>query len=568
LAVAAFLAFSACTEARDRPIGEGVHPVGWSTPESPAFHGTWLAANGDDLRRCQACHGADYQGGAVGVGCGATGCHTADDGPEACGTCHGADPIGHPDAARPATGAHANHDLTDGDAGADRLCGECHVVPENVGDEGHIGDDAPGPDVVFSGLAIPPDAAAPIWHPGEKQCSGTYCHVTDAPTWDGPELECSGCHAAPPDTHARFADRATEEDCATCHADPTAPDGVTHVNGAVDLALPEGCGTCHGDEETGAPPPALGGATNADEPGVGAHQRHLDPNLDDRIAPVVACDSCHVVPTESDVLADGHVDAEAPADVTLPEGATYDPVERTCVVWCHGNRAPGPAFTDDSGDARACDACHDAPPANHVRFARVAADEGSCATCHPGPPAETHVNGTIDFALPEGCDTCHGSGDQGGPPPSLEGDNDPFDPRVGAHARHLDGSLPDRIGPTVACETCHAAPAEVLADGHLDDEAPAEVSITLPASWSNFPNGSGYDPADHTCQTSCHWNNDPGPRWNDASGQQRECGACHTMPPAETRDGSPHPAAGPDLSDCIVCHTFSPETHIDGEMTP
>jgi predicted CxxxxCH...CXXCH cytochrome family protein len=254
---AAALSLAACADERDRHIGEGVHPVGWASPESPAFHAVWLRANGDDMRRCRTCHGEDYRGGAVGVSCASADCHESEQGPEACGTCHGANPD-DPDDPRPETGAHAAHG---------RFCEECHVVPERVNDELHIGDLEPGPDLRFSGLAVA-DGAAPTWNAEEKQCSGTYCHVSDAPTWDGEERECSGCHAAPPDSHAQWRDRATEEDCTGCHADP---EGETHVDGAVDLELPDGCGACHGDEETGAPPPALSGAVDADQPGVGAH---------------------------------------------------------------------------------------------------------------------------------------------------------------------------------------------------------------------------------------------------------------------------------------------------------
>src|SRR4051812_41615386 len=76
-----------CDIPRDRPAG-GQHPPGWITTSSPAFHGRWLRSNGDKLGPCQACHGADYQGGAVAVGCTSAGCHTR--GPEDCGTCHGA----------------------------------------------------------------------------------------------------------------------------------------------------------------------------------------------------------------------------------------------------------------------------------------------------------------------------------------------------------------------------------------------------------------------------------------------------------------------------------------------
>ena len=60
----------------------------------------------------------------------------------------------------------------------------------------------------------------------------------------------------------------------------------------------------------GAPPNGLMGATSGGA--VGAHARHLDPTLLDRVGQVALCTDCHDVPETLD--APGHLDAEAPAD--------------------------------------------------------------------------------------------------------------------------------------------------------------------------------------------------------------------------------------------------------------
>ena len=550
LALAATVSLAGgCVDSRDPALGEGVHPLGWADSESPRFHAKVLRENGDDLTDCRQCHGDDYRGGPVGVSCMASGCHENEGGPENCDTCHGDGEA--PFDGRPTTGAHEKHG---------RFCAECHVVPEHASDEGHIGDDHAGPDLTFSGLATA-DGATPTYNPEEpKTCSGVYCHVDGTPEWnqEGP-LECDACHQAPPGSHERFAAVAQPpDDCATCHPDPADPEGTTHVDGSVELELPEGCGTCHGHDDSGAPPEAL--SRDPFDPAIGAHARHLDRAAADRVAEPVACESCHVVPTEDDVLADGHIDAESPADVVLVGGGTYDPDDKSCVVWCHDNRDPGPAFGDESIEGPSCDACHDSPPANHERFGRIANNPNNCGTCHPTAPAATHVNHELDLALPAGCGTCHGLNDEGYPPLDLAGRSDTALRTVGAHVSHMAPVIVgrDRISAPVACSSCHVVPDDVFADGHLD-AAPADVVLI---------DGGSYNVGTGSCRVSCHWDNNPGPFWTIVDGTYAQCGTCHTMPPATVREsGIAHPASGPDLADCVVCHfNYSVETHVNGEV--
>jgi hypothetical protein len=163
------------------------------------------------------------------------------------------------------------------------------------------------------------------------------------------------------------------------------------------------------------------------------------------------------------------------------------------------------------------------------------------------------VDGALD-ALPLACDACHGKGPLGAPPAGLNGAVDPGDPGLGAHRRHLDPTLDDRIGAIAACADCHAVPASVDDPGHLDGAAPADVALAF---------GGLYDPAAGTCTAWCHWDRDPGPRWADASGDERACDACHGFPPLTTRRGTAHPSA-PDFQACLSCHTYEPARHVDG----
>jgi predicted CxxxxCH...CXXCH cytochrome family protein len=364
-----------CEIPRERPAGDGYHPAGWAQKDSPRFHGTVLRATGDKLGDCQACHGADYKGGAVGVGCTASGCHTR--GVEDCGTCHGG-----PAGPRPATGAHERHG---------RFCAECHHVPGAV--QGHIDGVA---EVVFAGLATA-GGKSPSWDPAAQTCSQTYCHVDASPVWKKPEdttTPCDACHGEPPASHARWSFVATPSGCGSCH--PVPPDPA-HIDGKLDVDPAMRCDACHGKGPLGAPPPALDGSTSPSARGVGAHRRHLDETLDDRMGRVVPCAACHSVPAS--IGAAGHLDTSAPADVALAGGGSYDAATLTCVVGCHWDRNPGPVWTDATGAARACDSCHGFPPAftrKGTPHTPVQPSLAACLACHPFAPA-THVDGHVDI---------------------------------------------------------------------------------------------------------------------------------------------------------------------------
>lgn len=372
--VIAGAAFAGCTIPRDRPAGDGEHPRGWTDPESSSFHGSYLRRTGDHLEECSACHGRDYAGGPVGVGCNS--CHQ--EGVERCGTCHGSG-----SGLLPSSGAHAAH------AG---FCGECHALPQDLRAPGHINGTA---DVAFSGLAVA-FGATPAWDAATARCSDAYCHGGESRSWQAPAgaAPCDGCHGNPPASHARFRRVAGPSSCATCHPAPPDP---RHVDGTLDLEPRIACDTCHGHGPLGAPAPALDGSADPFSRGAGAHRRHLDETLDDRIGRVVPCGSCHPVPAS--VTAPGHLDVSAPADVVLTHGGSYDSVTGSCVVGCHWDRTPGPAWTDASGAARACDGCHGFPPAtmrDGTPHTPAPPELSACVACHTFTPA-THVDGHVDL---------------------------------------------------------------------------------------------------------------------------------------------------------------------------
>ena len=383
----------ACADVRDQADAGGVHPAGWADQGSPNFHAEWLKSNQFQLELCQTCHGADFAGGAVGVSCSKSGCHATPDGgaplsPIACTTCHGSN--GTP---RPATGAHAAHVP---------FCDTCHQLPtETVASvEKHANGDES--TLIRFGSIATANGATPTFDPNTKQCSNTYCHGAVSPAWtSGTKLDCSGCHKAPPDDHARWS-RLTPstQSCTTCHPDPVADtQHVTHVNGKIDLASSVGCTTCHGGNGHANPPVDLDGGTDPTTRGVGAHARHLDPSLSDRIANPLYCNDCHQVP--ANVMDPGHID-HPQTKVRFPFGGTYDTTNATCTVWCHFDKTPGPTWTDNSGDARKCDSCHGFPPVvtrANTPHPSVAGDVAVCKTCHVFTEA-THVDGVVDFVQP------------------------------------------------------------------------------------------------------------------------------------------------------------------------
>jgi predicted CxxxxCH...CXXCH cytochrome family protein len=365
--------------------------------------------------------------------------------------------------------------------------------------------------------------------------------------------------------------------CATCHGQVVddkntiiAPE--RHVDGVVDVE--ESCDTCHGTGTLGAPPPDLAGSTEVSAIGVGAHAVHLSGGVASR---PLACSECHLVPESAGDA--GHLDASPHAEVIfsgVAESGGREPswnrdVRRCASGFCHGPSAVSsvsPVWTE-SGPL-ACTSCHGMPPAApHPQM-------DDCALCHGEVIDEAgtivaplrHVDGFIDLGLPVACQSCHGDAESAAPPADLEGNLATTFPGVGAHRAHLEGS---GIARTLACGECHQVPTDILASGHIDSLAPAEVLFSGVAK--AFGASPTYDGV--TCTNSyCHgdsfpFGHDSGgtskqPIWTQVDGTQKTCTSCHGLPPP-----FPHPPGPIFCSDChdtvdITLKILHPERHVDG----
>lgn len=168
-----------------------------------------------------------------------------------CHSCHGSeesdapptDLLGSSDVTNIGVGAHQAH-LRETARSLAVPCETCHVVPEEVTDEGHL-DATVGAEVVFGGVATA-NGREPVWNRGTGQCSQSWCHGPSAippqsPVWtstDGP-LSCESCHGnPPPEPHPQVTA------CGTCHPSVADEQGriinrALHVDGIVQFFLPQ-----------------------------------------------------------------------------------------------------------------------------------------------------------------------------------------------------------------------------------------------------------------------------------------------------------------------------------------
>lgn len=391
----------------------------WTEPRSSAeacgssCHAFPPAGTHPDSKNCVNCHG-DTVGSDNKIKNASL--HIdgkVDVGERTCNACHGneqnsappTDLSGNSDTTLVGVGAHQKH-LAGGDKTRPVMCSECHHEPANTNDPGHIDTDPPA-EVIFSGVSIA-NGSAPTWDRGQARCSNTWCHgrpggTSMEPVWtqvDGKQASCGGCHGIPPAApHPQDA-----LNCEYCHRDNAGPglaikDRNRHVDGKIDFA--EGCSSCHGFP----PAPALSGATETSDIGVGAHKAHIDGGSFSR---KVACNECHVVP--GDLFAAGHIDTGMPAEVTfsgvsVAEAQTpvWDHATATCTgSYCHGGTLLGGSNTNpvwtQAGQA-GCGSCHGLPPpAPHPNIS-------DCSMCHGSVvnaemqivDREKHINGTVDF---------------------------------------------------------------------------------------------------------------------------------------------------------------------------
>jgi predicted CxxxxCH...CXXCH cytochrome family protein len=163
-----------------------------------------------------------------------------------CASCHSApgegppfrDQTGATDPHRVTVGAHDAH--VHAEIAGPFACGECHTVPQTVGQPGHL-DTVPPATVKFGPLART-GGASPTY--SGFGCQASYCHGnfpggnrTNAPSWIGGASvgQCGTCHGLPPPSGRHPEHAAAGIRCDQCHG-PFLQ--ATHVNGKVDVALP------------------------------------------------------------------------------------------------------------------------------------------------------------------------------------------------------------------------------------------------------------------------------------------------------------------------------------------
>ena len=401
-----------------------VHAPSFVDPRSEQSHGRSLRAkrwspmlDPNHPEACGRCHDgspsrpSSVTSSAPGAPA-CTTCHQEPGGALGCNTCHGQgagqtrpplrsakaypprDPCFFPGDAKIAT-AHAAHvDYGAGPNGGGLPCSTCHPVPGAPIMGGTHGNGTV--DVQLD----PMRAGASATFDRESAACTTVCHARAGgtrpkPAWtEKAPMKCGDCHGSPPPGHLAGA-------CNSCHREANATgtalvsSPALHVNGRADLGDGSGkCGACHG-------------RGNDPWPSSSAHPAHQKPTA----AMAAPCASCHVVPTTFGPGA-AHPRGGPPTvafsglAVARATPATY--AAGSCrEVYCHGGGLEGtvaaaPSWTDASGSARACGACHGTPPSPpHV-------GSPSCDLCHrdavvtPSGPriapewAALHVNGAVD----------------------------------------------------------------------------------------------------------------------------------------------------------------------------
>lgn len=215
-----------------------IHKTGVLDKDSPNFHGNLVRNNNWNMNECKRCHSADYTGGTTGVNC--KSCHTQDDGPEACNTCHGnfddpnmiappRDVNGNISSDFLGVGAHYQH-LYANELGNEIECSTCHKVPQNYLDAGHLDTSLPA-EIIFNNLAVANLGSNSSYDHTIGTCSNIYCHgnfefLKDSSDYqfmytadkmvgnnrqvafyfvDNTQAECGSCHGLPPEGHIESA---------------------------------------------------------------------------------------------------------------------------------------------------------------------------------------------------------------------------------------------------------------------------------------------------------------------------------------------------------------------------
>ncbi len=188
---------------------------------------------------------------------------TSTDTAQSCTACHGgADGVGDEVSAPPqglegetardslAVGAHREH-LGPSEWHRELFCANCHVVPVNIDDPGHIDDGDETAEVNFDNLN--PDAD----YDGGGGCKNLYCHgdgqnkLGDQNWADDITLVCSSCHGdqsnRPGDLSKPHERHIVDESlpCGECHSSVVTGidnfvDPNLHLNGVRDVSFADG----------------------------------------------------------------------------------------------------------------------------------------------------------------------------------------------------------------------------------------------------------------------------------------------------------------------------------------
>ncbi len=223
------------------PISTQSHPKVNNATDCYRCHGTVIDSNLNFVAPQLHVNGTiDYQ-----LTC--SSCHgdTSRSGDDLTNAAPPMDLSGHTDVASLGVGAHQAH-LTGISASFPTasfrpvLCSDCHTVPTDVNDPGHINDWTTAVAPVFSGVAIA-GGQSPSWNSQTATCTSGWCHGPGtlgnvSPVWNDPSvtLSCNSCHGFPPATpHPQLAQ------CNACHTNVTAGnafiDPTKHANGSVDF---------------------------------------------------------------------------------------------------------------------------------------------------------------------------------------------------------------------------------------------------------------------------------------------------------------------------------------------
>ncbi|MFZ2864250.1 MAG: hypothetical protein WA440_05810 [Ignavibacteriaceae bacterium] len=259
--IISFLFFISCSDIReDIPISAPkitLHKDGIKNPASPNFHGKLVSNANWDMKQCQQCHAANYNGGTAESSC--YNCHKTPGGPEACNTCHGdfantlriAPPRalnGNILSSDRGVGAHTKH-LYDNKLGKIVSCNQCHIEPASgFSDPSHI-DNTPGAEIVFGSLSKLQTNVS-----GGFNYQSSLGNFVPNPGFDVSDGSCSNNY---------------------CHG--------YFKNGNLDnivlfTAQSQGaaCGTCHGNAATGNPLPKTPSQGGSHPPSLNCQQCHGD----------------------------------------------------------------------------------------------------------------------------------------------------------------------------------------------------------------------------------------------------------------------------------------------------